>query len=118
MLESFHAKTNRQDVGQAAEILLGDDEIEVEANDRLDVRIHGLSANHAEADFVFAQEREEPVEEIGTIHGDGFPEGATIHAGDWLPILPVVLGLHGSSGYIGRAIRDCQGTRPLGSGSV
>ena len=97
VFESFHAKMRRQDVGQAAQILHGDDDVEVEADNRLDVRIHGLSANDAEANPTVAQERDEPVEEIGSIHGDGFPEGAAVHAGGWFAFYLWFVGLDGRS---------------------
>jgi hypothetical protein len=56
-----------------------DDEIQVEAHDRLGVRIDGLSAHDAIADAMLGEEGEDAIQKAGGVVQDRFPEGMGAH---------------------------------------
>src|SRR6266516_20181 len=58
----------------------GDDDIEIEADDRLDVRVETLTADEAERYAVRSEEREEALQKIRVVHGDRLPESGSPHS--------------------------------------
>ena len=65
----------------------GDDQVEVEADHRLHIRVDCLAANHAVVDTDVGQQHQQLIEQIGVIHGDALPECKSFHVtGGWLPV--------------------------------
>jgi hypothetical protein len=79
VLEALDREDPAQERFGLRKLLDGDGEIEVEAHDWFGVRVHGLPADDAEADPVLRQERDEPIEEIGSVQGHGLPERSGSH---------------------------------------
>lgn len=52
---------------------------QIETHHRVGVGVDGLAADDAEADLLIAEQTKESFEQVGSVHGDGFPEGAALH---------------------------------------
>src|ERR1700685_2862240 len=76
--------------------------IQIETDQRLDVGVDRLPADHAEAHSVVLEQREDLLQEIGFVQSDGLPEGECFHgAGVLRLVLPRrgALGLPCSSNF-------------------
>ena len=56
-----------------------DHEIEIEAHHGIDVRIDGLADDDAEPHLTLGQQGQQPIEEVGFVHGHGLPERECTH---------------------------------------
>ena len=56
-----------------------DRKIQVETDERLDIGIYSLAADHAEAHSVLLEQGEYFLQEIGLVQSDGLPEGECFH---------------------------------------
>ena len=68
MREALDSETVRVKTRGTIDVVRGDDEIEIEADERLDEGVHSLPADDAEADALLLEERQKLVEEIRLVH--------------------------------------------------
>jgi hypothetical protein len=59
-------------------LIAGNDQVQIEAEERLDVPAHAVPADHAKPDSTTVSEIEPALEEVGTILGGAFPEGQRV----------------------------------------
>lgn len=64
---------------ERGQLIHRDDEIEVEADERLHVGVDRLTTHDTVGDVFFLQKRNKRFEKIGVIHRDGFPELNRLH---------------------------------------
>ncbi len=74
VVESLHDKTLAQQGFSPGNLVYGNDQIEVQAHDRVRIGIDGLAPYHAKPYPVVGQEGNQPVEEIDLICHDRLPE--------------------------------------------
>src|SRR5262249_27220945 len=78
--ELFDRETRSEQSFYLRQLIDSDHQIEVQADQRLDIRIHPLAADHTIADLSLLQQRDQQFKEIGAIQSHGFPKGRGAHA--------------------------------------
>jgi len=78
-LEALDANRWPEQRPEALELAGGEREIEVEAHDRLGVRVDRLTADHAVVGAGLLKDLKRLLEEIRVIQGHRFPEGRRLH---------------------------------------
>ena len=77
--EALHDEMLFQFFRYCVQMLGGNDHVEIEADDRLRVRIHGLTTNQAVAHTMRVKQVYEAFEKTFTIHGHGLPKRQWLH---------------------------------------